>query len=571
MKNRLTESVGEVEILKKFKNYRGLPFLSIRSTPQDWGGDLLILSACGLGDTVISLGIQRYFSDLYPKSRVYLVAHPNWKKLLFSSPYPVLFYNDFLGLSDNQKLPAIVFPNIKKNLQKFFLSSPDSCIGLADIECPERLAQGERFTETACRMVGIEDLSKIRPFVPILKSDWILADTFLKQNGLSPNSYVLLATEASSIEREWGRENFLFVSEKIYQYSGLKSVLVHEREITEGLNCSNTVSSSGLPLSVICALIAMSKCFIGNDSGPSHIAAAFDVPILSIYLEPEKIPFEIRPISPLATQILLFYFSKKNDRETVLWSAMASINQKTFLQNPECFACGRPMRHILLASKTYILWKCFCGALWKSEKEKELPQVDAILEDQEAILNQNSLSLPSYFSEINLFKKTVEYYFKSDLPIEITYKDYFMITDMRCFLDKDIVWSIDSILCFFKQQGYSLERLDSLKKEKTLTFFLSIQEKKSWILIPWGGKSLRVFGSSLYSKYFAWGSWASSKKLIDLMKSDWEPEKWKDFFWVGLTVFLYIPNMKNFLRWQRLFGKLLFKAKTKRFISLLKR
>jgi len=508
--------------------------------------------------------LQRYFSALYPNATVYLVAHPNWKKLLVCSPYPVWFYNDFLGLEENQELPAPPFPNIKKNLQRFFLSSPDSCIGFADIERPERFSQGERFTETVCRMVGMGDLSSVRPFVPILKSDWTLADTFLRQNGLLPNSYVLLAVEASSHEKEWGSENFLFVAEKIYQYSGLKSILVHERAIPEGSNYSSTISSRGLPLPVICALIAMSKCFIGNDSGPSHIAAAFEVPVLSIYLEPEMIPFEIRPLSPLATQIILFDSTEEAARETVLWSAMGFLKEKIFLQNPECFACGRPMRHILLASDADILWKCFCGALWKSEKKQELIKDNAIFGDQDLILGQKFLALPSYHSEIGFFKKKIEFYFKNNLPLNVIVisKNNFMATDTRCFLDKDIVWSIDSIIYFFKKQGYSLARLESLKKNNDLIFFLSIEETQSWIAIPWGGKSLRVFGSSLYSKYFAWGSWASSKKLIDLMKSDWEPEKWKDFFWVGFSIFLYSPNLKSFFRWQRLFWKLFIKAKT---------
>jgi len=554
--------IGEAKIQKKFNTYRGLPFLSISSTPKDWGGDLLILSGYGLGDTVVSLGLQRYFSGLYPKARVCLVAHPSWRGLSVGTPYPVCFYDVFLGLTENQKLPAPPFPNIKKKLQKFFLSSPDSCIGFADIESPERFAQGERFTETVCRMVGMGDLSSVRPFIPISESDWRQANIFLQQNGLFPNSYVLLAVEASSNEREWGTENFLFVAEKIYQNSGLKSILVHEREIPECSNYSSTISSRGLRLSVICALIAMSKGFIGNDSGPSHIAAAFDIPLLSIYLERDKIPFEIRPLSPLATQVILFDGPEKDDRETVLCSAIAFINDKKILQNPECFACGRPMRHILLASETDILWKCFCGALWKSGKNQKSTNVDLVFDQQGLVLGQKSLSLPSYYSEINLFKKTIEYCFKNNLLINVTYENNtFTVTDTKCFLDKDIVWSIDSIIFFFKEQGYFISRVESLKKENSFIVFLSIQETQSWIAIPWGGRSLRVFGSSLYCKYFAWTSWASSKKLIDLMKSDWEPAKWKDFFWVGFSIFLYSPNVKNFFRWQRLFLKLFIKEK----------
>jgi len=494
------------------------------------------------------------------------VAHPNWQELLLGSPYHFLSYNDFLGLDEIQKLPAPPFPNIQKNLQKFFLSSPDSCIGLADIESPERFARGERFTETVCRMVGVEDLSKIRPFVPILKSDWSLAEAFLTQNSLSPNSYILLALEASSVEREWGVENFLFVAEKIFECFGLKSVLVHERELPEGLSSSSIISSRGLPLRVICGLIAMSKYFIGNDSGPSHIAAAFDMPVLSIYLEPEKIPFEIRPLSPLATQILLFDSPEKNNTETVLYSAMALMKDRTLPQNPECFACEKPMRHILMANKKNIYWKCFCGALWKSQFNQKNGRVDLKLGEDDIALDQDFLSLPSFHSQISLFKKTIGYYFANKLPIKVISQNSFGVNDSTSLLDqdeKDILWSVDSIIYFFQNQGYFLEKAVCKKKETKLIFFFLNQETKSWIVLPWGEKCLRVFGSGLYTKYFAWNSWASSKKLIDLMKSDLEAEQWKDSFWVGLSIFLYTPNLKNFFRWQKLYLKLLIRIKLK--------
>jgi lipopolysaccharide heptosyltransferase III len=45
--------------------------------------------------------------------------------------------------------------------------------------------------------------------------------------------------------------------------------------------CFQTIS--GAPLSDIQQLISAAPVFVGNDSGPAHIAAAFGVPVVAIF------------------------------------------------------------------------------------------------------------------------------------------------------------------------------------------------------------------------------------------------------------------------------------------------
>jgi ADP-heptose:LPS heptosyltransferase len=44
---------------------------------------------------------------------------------------------------------------------------------------------------------------------------------------------------------------------------------------------------AGAPLGEVKSLIANASMFVGNDSGPAHIAAAFEIPVVVLYGRPE--------------------------------------------------------------------------------------------------------------------------------------------------------------------------------------------------------------------------------------------------------------------------------------------
>ncbi|MHB8544911.1 MAG: glycosyltransferase family 9 protein, partial [Leptospirales bacterium] len=353
---------GKTTLLPRY--IRGLPFLHIPSFPENWDGTILVLSAYGLGDTVNSLGLQRYFMDLYPKAQSILFAHHNWKDLLERSSFPFTYYLDFWGLEKNGDLPAPPFPNVIKSLKRFCRTNPNSCVGFADIEDPTRFARGERHTETVLRMVGVDDFNRIKPFVPLKECDWEDARTFLNKHKISPQRYCVIGPEASSSKKEWGEDRFFSLSEQIYKISKVPTLFLGQNESCSLNSSPHAISAKSLPLPVASALIAMSSCFIGNDSGLAHIASAFDAPVFTINLEPGIIPFEIRPLTRHASQIISFAgeIRVKPQIETVLWTTLTSIQQTSVIQNPSCFACGKPMRHILEASPLFIHRMCFCGA-----------------------------------------------------------------------------------------------------------------------------------------------------------------------------------------------------------------
>jgi len=93
--------------------------------------------------------------------------------------------------------------------------------------------------------------------------------------------YVILHPFASSPEKTWPAERFVAVARQLQQ-SGLDPVFVAGP--TDNVQpFSKFRVYRNAPLSEIKSLIAAAHLFIGNDSGPAHIAAAFGVPVVVLF------------------------------------------------------------------------------------------------------------------------------------------------------------------------------------------------------------------------------------------------------------------------------------------------
>jgi ADP-heptose:LPS heptosyltransferase len=103
----------------------------------------------------------------------------------------------------------------------------------------------------------------------------------LPSSSLPPRPYVVIHPVGATPEKTWRAEGFLQIAEHL-RTSGLDSVFIG--------GASDDLSAfrawrvvSGAPLSRIKSLLAASTLFVGNDSGPAHMAAAFGVPSVVIF------------------------------------------------------------------------------------------------------------------------------------------------------------------------------------------------------------------------------------------------------------------------------------------------
>ncbi|HEY1495025.1 MAG TPA: glycosyltransferase family 9 protein [Candidatus Solibacter sp.] len=86
---------------------------------------------------------------------------------------------------------------------------------------------------------------------------------------------------ASAPQKTWPAENFLAVAKHLEQ-SGIEPIFVgaHADDLSP---FARYQTIQGAPLSQIKNLLAAASLFIGNDSGPAHMAAAFGLPCVVIF------------------------------------------------------------------------------------------------------------------------------------------------------------------------------------------------------------------------------------------------------------------------------------------------
>lgn len=97
-----------------------------------------------------------------------------------------------------------------------------------------------------------------------------------------PRPYAVLHPFASEPAKTWGAENFLALARRVDRDLGLEPLFIAGAQ--EDLSpFAEYPCFQGAPLEEVKALISGAALFIGNDSGPAHIAAAFGRPVVVLW------------------------------------------------------------------------------------------------------------------------------------------------------------------------------------------------------------------------------------------------------------------------------------------------
>ena len=97
-----------------------------------------------------------------------------------------------------------------------------------------------------------------------------------------PRPYAVLHPMASAPDKTWPSSNFLAVAEHLDKRLGLEPVFIAGPGESLGA-FARYRCLAGTPLERIKSLIAGASLFIGNDSGPAHMAAAFGLPVVVLF------------------------------------------------------------------------------------------------------------------------------------------------------------------------------------------------------------------------------------------------------------------------------------------------
>jgi ADP-heptose:LPS heptosyltransferase len=101
-------------------------------------------------------------------------------------------------------------------------------------------------------------------------------------SGGCSRSYAVIHPFASQPDKTWPAERFLAVAEHLRGSSGLEPVFL-AGPVDDAAHFKGFRVWHNAPLAEIKSLMAGAQLFVGNDSGPAHIAAAFGVPVVVLF------------------------------------------------------------------------------------------------------------------------------------------------------------------------------------------------------------------------------------------------------------------------------------------------
>ena len=102
------------------------------------------------------------------------------------------------------------------------------------------------------------------------------------QAGIPALPYAVIHPVAAASGKTWPAERFLAVADHLHHSCELKPVFIAgPGEDLSAFRSWQTVPAA--PLEQIKSLIAGAALFVGNDSGPAHMAAAFGIPVVVIF------------------------------------------------------------------------------------------------------------------------------------------------------------------------------------------------------------------------------------------------------------------------------------------------
>jgi len=146
------------------------------------------------------------------------------------------------------------------------------------------------YTMDLLRLLGIEETSA-SPSLPVSEVSEKELENITEKIGMEFNKpLIIIHPGSSNAVKIWPIERYVELIRRIKQKTTCYIVLIGSREekdlsarmaFESGVKVINLTGA--LDLKQLAALLKRASLFIGNDSGPMHMAAALDVPVIAIF------------------------------------------------------------------------------------------------------------------------------------------------------------------------------------------------------------------------------------------------------------------------------------------------
>ncbi len=281
--------------------------------------EILIVRPCAIGDFIQTLPAIRTLRNFFPFARIEIVGNISTIELANNEYYADSIDRfdrpDFAPLfAENSKLPESTINYLQKfdlaisylkdehhifanNLQKCGVQKviPFAPLPPVSNKKPQNIRQNivDHLLEPIIPLCRDKEKIVNQPLIHLSEDDNAFAINYIKQNGLrgKKNDKILAIHPGSGSKRKnWPIENFIKVTTLITENLNSKLLIIcgpaDDNTVSllqSNLNNKNIHIIKNLPLIKLAAILKNVDCFLGNDSGISHIAAAVVTPSILIF------------------------------------------------------------------------------------------------------------------------------------------------------------------------------------------------------------------------------------------------------------------------------------------------
>ncbi len=249
-----------------------------------------------MGDTIFATPAIRALRENYPQARIVVLATPAATAVLKWNPYnleitTIIEKWDLFKILNQIRREGFDLAVSLSQLGGFFTrfcGTPHwSDFTLISVRPNRSVVQ---MCLEVLQLIGINSVSTKTEFW-YSKQEQQIVDIFLQGSGYDKER-PLIAIHGGGhffIRKRWAVTNFIEIINFLMEETNCQVVLIGGSEDVEDSlliksGIPNIISAVGmLKLTETAALLKRSALFIGNDSGPLHLAAALDIPTIGLY------------------------------------------------------------------------------------------------------------------------------------------------------------------------------------------------------------------------------------------------------------------------------------------------
>jgi lipopolysaccharide heptosyltransferase II len=277
------------------------PFLKHEPFNRETIRKILLIRTDRIGDMILSTPALRAVRESFPQADIHLLGSGYTHDLLVDNPDIDKFISRGIDTTDNDYDLAIsLHPGFKQNLYTYqsgarYRIGYAGCGGsffLTDAVKDDRDTRVRHEVQSALEIVARAGCSTNNHelFISVTEKGEVYTNDFLKKHNLTRQDTIIAIHPGSSQSYiRWNKRGFARVADMLSNTFQATIFLIgngEEKELVDDVASMMKEKSVIIYDTNLTQLVSIIKCcslFIGNSSGPLHIAAALKIPAIAIF------------------------------------------------------------------------------------------------------------------------------------------------------------------------------------------------------------------------------------------------------------------------------------------------